>query len=183
MGIHFVIKLELLWFEGIEPLSLIQCNWQLAFKFNICSQVTSQEINYGLTNCTWSSCREGCTAEFFKCHHIRVSYTPQIEFTEGSLVKEFQEEDWAYLDRTEREPETEIEYIVTDTPLLVNIKGVIFYWFEGNMPRIMPSNRSNRKWYLFRMRISSRHYLWSVCWEIWKSQFGRRDFSLSLFKI
>ena len=42
-------------------------------------------------------------------------------------MKEFQEEDWAYLDRTEREPETEIEYIVTDTPLLVNIKGVIFY--------------------------------------------------------
>ena len=67
-------------------------------------QVTSQEINYGLTNCTWSSCREGCTAEFFKCHHIRVSYTPQIEYEEeeGGLLTDFQEEDWAYLDRTER---------------------------------------------------------------------------------
>ena len=86
--------------------------------------MTSQEINYGLTNCTWSSCREGCTAEFFKCHHIRVSYTPQIPFTEGALVEEFEEEDWAYLDRTEREPDTEIEYVVTDTPLLVNIKGI-----------------------------------------------------------
>ena len=63
-----------------------------------------QEINYGLTNCTWSSCREGCTAEFFKCHHIRVSYTPQIEYeeAEGGLVADFEEEDWAYLDRTER---------------------------------------------------------------------------------
>ena len=68
------------------------------------SQVTLQEINYGLTNCTWSSCREGCTAEFFKCHHIRVSYTPQIEYDEeqGGLVTDFEEEDWAYLDRTER---------------------------------------------------------------------------------
>ena len=66
--------------------------------------MTLQEINYGLTNCTWSSCREGCTAEFFKCHHIRVSYTPQIEYeeAEGGLVADFEEEDWAYLDRTER---------------------------------------------------------------------------------
>ena len=60
------------------------------------SQVTLQEINYGLTNCTWSSCREGCTAEFFKCHHIRVSYTPQIEYDEeqGGLVTDFEKEDW-----------------------------------------------------------------------------------------
>ena len=67
-------------------------------------KVTTQEINYGLTNCTWSSCREGCTAEFFKCHHIRVTYTPKIQYREeeGGQVADFEEEDWAYLDRTER---------------------------------------------------------------------------------
>ena len=54
-----------------------------------------------------------------------MSYTPKIDYRNGSLVKQFQEEDWAYLDRTEREADTEIEYIVTDTPLLVNIKGNI----------------------------------------------------------
>ena len=25
----------------------------------------------GTTNCSWASCREGCTADIFKCHQIR----------------------------------------------------------------------------------------------------------------
>ena len=69
---------------------------------NCLSQVTRQEINYGLSNCSWSSCREGCTAEFFKCHHIRVSYTPKIDYVQGALIQDIDEEDWAQLDRTEK---------------------------------------------------------------------------------
>lgn len=30
----------------------------------------------GLFNCTWSSCREGCTSDVYKCTHIYVTYNP-----------------------------------------------------------------------------------------------------------
>lgn len=30
----------------------------------------------GLFNCTWSSCREGCTSDVYSCTHIFVTYTP-----------------------------------------------------------------------------------------------------------
>ena len=65
-------------------------------------KVTTQEINYGLTNCTWSSCREGCTAEFFKCHHIRVTYTPKIEFEDAEIIENIDVKAWAHLTRTEK---------------------------------------------------------------------------------
>ena len=64
--------------------------------------VTRQEINYGLANCSWSSCREGCTAEFFKCHQIRVTYTPEVDWSPGTMIQDLDPEDWAQLDRTER---------------------------------------------------------------------------------
>lgn len=37
--------------------------------------VTSRRYDYsGLFNCTWSSCREGCTSDFYRCTHIYVEY-------------------------------------------------------------------------------------------------------------
>ncbi|XP_048513474.1 uncharacterized protein LOC105684894 isoform X2 [Athalia rosae] len=30
----------------------------------------------GLFNCSWSSCREGCTSDVYRCTHIYVTYTP-----------------------------------------------------------------------------------------------------------
>lgn len=37
--------------------------------------VTSRRHDYsGLFNCTWSSCREGCTSDFYRCTHIYVEY-------------------------------------------------------------------------------------------------------------
>lgn len=35
---------------------------------------TRREDLTGLLNCTWSSCREGCTSDYFKCSHIFVNY-------------------------------------------------------------------------------------------------------------
>ena len=29
----------------------------------------------GISNCSWSSCREGCTREIFECHHVKVEYS------------------------------------------------------------------------------------------------------------
>ena len=63
--------------------------------------MTNYELNYGLTNCSWSSCREGCTAEFFKCHQVRVSYTPDLAWEEGRQAEDILQQHWALLDRTQ----------------------------------------------------------------------------------
>jgi len=91
--------------------------------------VSSYELRYGKSNCTWASCKEGCTAEIFKCHQIRVNYTPLVSFTDSVQWDTIKQEDWAHLTRVERildqttgEPTGE-EMVVYDTPLLINIKG------------------------------------------------------------
>ncbi|KAJ8923808.1 hypothetical protein NQ315_010390 [Exocentrus adspersus] len=35
---------------------------------------TRREERMGLANCSWSSCREGCTSDAYHCTHIYVSY-------------------------------------------------------------------------------------------------------------
>ncbi|KAF2356340.1 Na+ channel auxiliary subunit TipE [Trinorchestia longiramus] len=41
----------------------------------------SSEFKLGMSNCSWSSCREGCTREIFQCTQIYVSYTMAEEAT------------------------------------------------------------------------------------------------------
>jgi hypothetical protein len=44
---------------------------------------TSQvEWFVGFANCTWSSCREGCTSDLYKCTHIQVLYSPNSDNNE-----------------------------------------------------------------------------------------------------
>lgn len=45
-------------------------------------------IAEGLRNCSWSSCREGCTREASRCHQILVNYSklPFDEFSEHNLT-------------------------------------------------------------------------------------------------
>jgi hypothetical protein len=42
---------------------------------------TRREDLTGLFNCSWSSCREGCTSDVFKCTHIYVTYIDDLNFT------------------------------------------------------------------------------------------------------
>ncbi|KAG8292524.1 Na+ channel auxiliary subunit TipE [Homalodisca vitripennis] len=56
----------------------------------------------GIFNCTWSSCREGCTSDMYRCTHIYVTYTEQDDNRSLSAAT----------------PAT-----VVDAVLLVNIKG------------------------------------------------------------
>jgi len=96
-------------------------------------RVTSYELRYGKSNCSWASCREGCTASIYKCQQIRVVYTPNEAFNEGMNAVQFDGPKWQDLSRIERpkDPDTGAtcydedcpEYIVEDTPLLINIKG------------------------------------------------------------
>ncbi|GAB1860668.1 Protein tipe [Camponotus japonicus] len=46
----------------------------------ICTTSRREEIA-GLFNCTWSSCREGCTSDVYRCTHIYVTYTPWSNVT------------------------------------------------------------------------------------------------------
>lgn len=43
---------------------------------------TRREDVVGLTNCSWSSCREGCTSDLYRCTHIYVTF---IEWTNVSI--------------------------------------------------------------------------------------------------
>jgi len=98
-------------------------------------KVMSYEQRYGKTNCSWASCREGCTAQIYKCHQVRVTYTPRRQYQNNTGVEEIQDNEWAYLTRTERQADPDtgapltdengnmLEHVVEDTPLLINIKG------------------------------------------------------------
>lgn len=92
-------------------------------------KVSNYSLRYGRTNCSWASCREGCTASIFKCHQIRVIYTPDVPYENNTYVSDINPRYWADLTRIERpvDPETleplGIEMVVDDTPLLINIKG------------------------------------------------------------
>ncbi|KAL1131687.1 hypothetical protein AAG570_011300 [Ranatra chinensis] len=64
---------------------------------------TRREEHTGLFNCTWSSCREGCTSDMFRCTHIYVNYTVPPAPENSTALRED--------DRT------------SEAVLLVNIKG------------------------------------------------------------
>ena len=66
-------------------------------------QLESHELRYGKSNCSWASCREGCTAEIFKCHQLRVTYTPQLEYIEAEDIDNIDPKAWAHLTRTEKQ--------------------------------------------------------------------------------
>ena len=65
-------------------------------------KITNQEVRYGKTNCSWASCREGCTIEIFKCHQLRVTYTPKRVFENDTYAEDIEEAEWANLARTEK---------------------------------------------------------------------------------
>lgn len=48
-------------------------------------QTVYTETKQGASNCTWSSCREGCTKEVYECTQIRVNYKilPEVKMEEG----------------------------------------------------------------------------------------------------
>lgn len=42
----------------------------------------------GLFNCSWSSCREGCTSDVFKCSHIYVAFVENFTFPTNATANE-----------------------------------------------------------------------------------------------
>jgi len=79
-------------------------------------KVTTVDVGHGKSNCTWSSCREGCTADMYHCYQVRVIYS-HSKFVEGKSAASIY--DWVDLERYD----TIENKTMYDTPLLVNIKG------------------------------------------------------------
>merc|ERR1719178_363106 len=46
----------------------------LQFQAAQCTTIKSAYL-IGISNCTWSSCRHGCTAEVYKCWQVQVNFT------------------------------------------------------------------------------------------------------------
>ncbi|KAF2879181.1 hypothetical protein ILUMI_26981 [Ignelater luminosus] len=73
------------------------------------------ERRRGTNNCTWSSCREGCTREIYNCTQIRVNYkriTPETNFTSTTEMTPFRKEralrdEYDYMQNFDRQQEQE----------------------------------------------------------------------------
>ena len=87
----------------------------------LCFKVTNYELRYGKSNCSWASCREGCTASIYKCHQIRVVYTPEHGFKENMNANMFDQNSWADLSRIERP----VSFFSSQHSILTNLKLVI----------------------------------------------------------
>ena len=59
-------------------------------------KVSNVAIIHGKSNCKWSSCREGCTADMYHCYQVRVIYShaPYRNGTPSYYVN-----DWVDLER------------------------------------------------------------------------------------
>ncbi|KAE8745858.1 hypothetical protein FOCC_FOCC007377 [Frankliniella occidentalis] len=67
---------------------------------------TDHVYTEGLTNCSWASCREGCTTATPRCHQIRVNYS-HVPYHTWALTQDRASLQWA----------------VTETRFLVNTEG------------------------------------------------------------
>ena len=54
------------------------------------------EVRHGKSNCNWSSCKEGCTADMYVCYQVRVVYS-RDDYSNGTMVDDVY--DWVDLER------------------------------------------------------------------------------------
>ena len=41
-------------------------------------RVSQVEVKHGKSNCKWSSCREGCTADMFQCYQVSSNFSDEM---------------------------------------------------------------------------------------------------------
>ncbi|KAJ9600913.1 hypothetical protein L9F63_000956 [Diploptera punctata] len=79
----------------------------------------------GIFNCTWSSCREGCTSDMYSCTHIYVMYTTAPYYPKNTSTEQ-SDEDNSTVSSTSvamTTSSTAGENFTDEAVLLVNIKG------------------------------------------------------------
>ncbi|XP_022915115.1 protein tipE [Onthophagus taurus] len=102
------------------------------------------EKRQGASNCTWTSCREGCTKEIYTCSQLRVNYkrnvtenstgvTSTTEFTSAREERSLLRDDYDYMKEDEEDYPNEVEptglmgdsseWYYTGAKLFPNVKG------------------------------------------------------------
>nr|AGE14342.1 sodium channel auxiliary subunit TEH1-like transcript variant TEH1A [Periplaneta americana] len=87
---------------------------------------TRREELCGILNCTWSSCREGCTSDMYSCTHIYVMYTTAPYYTDdgdGNWTSTSTSPSTSTTTTTTTTTPSPGENFTEDAVLLVNIKG------------------------------------------------------------
>ena len=64
----------------------------------------------GASHCLWSSCREGCTRDIFRCHHIFVQYR-------------LRQEDYTYIKAANEAAGAPPPSLTQEAVLMVNVRG------------------------------------------------------------
>ncbi len=64
-------------------------------------RVSNVEIKQGKSNCSWSSCREGCTADMYTCYQVRVFYSHR-RFDNNTKAADIPHDEWVNLERFDR---------------------------------------------------------------------------------
>merc|ERR1712080_538266 len=92
-------------------------------------KVTDYNLGVGRPNCSWASCREGCTNKVYSCHQIRVIYSKETYLEDTSLEDVHS---WVDLFELQHKADpsfsnvSEIKDIKKDVPLLINLKGCVY---------------------------------------------------------
>lgn len=85
----------------------------------MCTTIRRVQLT-GLYNCTWSSCREGCTSDVYNCSHIYVTYKTAGGGGDGGGGIGGDGGDGGH---SGRDGDHEGGIVVSEAVLLVNIKG------------------------------------------------------------
>ncbi|KAK2727052.1 hypothetical protein QYM36_007789, partial [Artemia franciscana] len=87
----------------------------------------------GQSNCTWSSCREGCTKEVFDCWQIKVQYV-------GPRIPELDDVEDEYIDE-----DLIVTVTTTETPEVKRDKAIIIPSLENLHNEVVAKNKELEK--------------------------------------
>ena len=89
-----------------------------------CTTIRKEDL-CGIFNCTWSSCREGCTSDMYSCTHIYVMYSTAPYYPKNSTEESEDNSTISPTSVATSPPTTPIpgENFTDEAVLLVNIKG------------------------------------------------------------
>ena len=92
-------------------------------------KVSNVAINHGKSNCKWSSCREGCTADMYHCYQVRVIYS-HVPYRNGT--PSYYVNDWVDLERFDT-IENKVRWLFVD---LFRLMGKCNYFWKnsGKLP-------------------------------------------------
>lgn len=103
-------------------------------------------------------CREGCTAEFFKCHQVRVTYTPELSWQEDVSMEQIDQQEWAHLHRLDRKVSKHSHLVIPSLVTTVQPTELV--------PRQSQIKRAARPCWWRTLRCWSTSRVRHGCWRV-----------------